>query len=408
MRGSVVVVGQGYVGLPLALEAAKAGWKVTGLDVSEERVSLLNQGISHIEDVPSEELLQALRESKYSASTDASMTSSAEIVIICVPTPLDGDQVPDLIYIKSAINLIASHLNPETLLISESTSYPGTIREFIKPLIESIRPDKGSRIKYASAPERVDPINSKWNLKNTPRLIAGLTQEASQLAYDFYSSFCEKVIEVSSLEVAESAKLLENTFRQVNIALINQLVPFFRKLGIDTREVVEAAGSKPYGYMKFFPGAGVGGHCIPVDPLYLLWKSRKMGIDVPFIESADRVNREMAQFVVRRLIEIADLKSGDSVLILGVAYKSGISDTRETPAEEVIDQLNSMGIEAFWSDPLVREFMHGTKWEPSIPVNAAIIVTAQPGLDLGRITSLKIPVLDCTGTYTGGKGVKQL
>jgi len=405
---SVVVLGQGYVGLPLAVAAANAGWKVFGLEISESLVDRLNSGVSHVEDVSHLDLKRAISNHNYVATVEPEIAHSCSLVIICVPTPLDGDSDPDLSFVESAVKLVAGHLHPDALLISESTSYPGTVRDLIKPLVESIRSDKGIGVKYASAPERVDPMNAKWDMKITPRLVAGLTDEATELAHEFYSSFCDTVIKVSSPEVAESAKLLENTFRQVNIALINQLVPFCRTLGIDVREVVEAAGSKPYGFMKFYPGAGVGGHCIPIDPLYLLWRSRQLGIDLPFVESADKTNRDMPKYVANRLIELAGLKSGDKALVLGVAYKAGISDVRETPAHDVASHLLSQGVEVYWSDPLVSEFDSAKKWDASIPVKGAIVVTAQPGLEVESITGSGVPVLDCTGAYKGIKGVSQL
>jgi len=405
---SVVVLGQGYVGLPLAVAAANAGWKVFGLEISESLVDRLNSGVSHVEDVSHLDLKRAISNHNYVATVEPEIAHSCSLVIICVPTPLDGDSDPDLSFVESAVKLVAGHLHPDALLISESTSYPGTVRDLIKPLVESIRSDKGIGVKYASAPERVDPMNAKWDMKITPRLVAGLTDEATELAHEFYSSFCDTVIKVSSPEVAESAKLLENTFRQVNIALINQLVPFCRTLGIDVREVVEAAGSKPYGFMKFYPGAGVGGHCIPIDPLYLLWRSRQLGIDLPFVESADKTNRDMPKYVANRLIELAGLKSGDKALVLGVAYKAGISDVRETPAHDVASHLLSQGVEVYWSDPLVLEFDSVKKWDASIPVKGAIVVTAQPGLEVESITGSGVPVLDCTGAYKGIKGVSQL
>ena len=405
---SVVIVGQGYVGLPLAIEAARAGLNVVGLDVSSSRVSQLNEGISHIEDVKDEVLRSVIASSNYRASMQGSDASGAGVVVICVPTPLNGKGDPDLSFVESAVRMVATHLRPDALLVSESTSYPGTVRELIKPLVERLRDDKGVGIKYASAPERVDPMNSKWDMKSTPRLVAGLTDEATALAYEFYSSFCDTVIKVSSPEVAESAKLLENTFRQVNIALMNQLVPFFRSLGIDVREVIEAAGSKPYGYMKFFPGAGVGGHCIPIDPHYLLWRSRQLGIDLPFVESAHKTNHEMPKYVANRLIKLASLKSGDKALMMGVAYKAGISDVRESPANDVANHLISQSIKVFWSDPLVNDFEVGKKWDSSVAINGAIVVTAQPGLEVESVANAGVPVLDCTGAYKGIQGVSQL
>lgn len=406
--GSVLIVGQGYVGLPLAMAASKSGWHVTGLDVSASRVRQLNQGVSHIEDVSNEELRAAIDESRYVASSDASLASVADVVVVCVPTPLNEDSNPDLSFVESAVRMVAPYLRHDALLISESTSYPGTVRDLIKPLVESTRSDRGIGIRYASAPERVDPMNSSWTMQSTPRLVAGLTEEATEIAHEFYSSFCSTVIKVSSPEVAESAKLLENTFRQVNIALMNQLVPFCRSLGIDIREVVEAAGSKPYGFMKFYPGAGVGGHCIPIDPLYLLWRSRQLGIDLPFVESADKTNREMPEYVSKRLIDLVGLKRGEKALIMGVAYKVGISDVRESPAHYVAKYLVEAGIDVYWSDPLVNEFEGAKEWNPSIFVNGAIVVTAQPGLGVELVVASGTPVLDCTGTYKGVNGVAQL
>lgn len=406
--GTVAIVGQGYVGLPLAVAAASAGWKVIGIDSSPQRVKNLNSGISHIEDVAHEELKKLIANGTYQASIDGGSVSPAEVVAICVPTPLGEDNEPDISFVDSAVRLIAPHLKSDALLVSESTSYPGTVRDLVKPLVESLRGDQGKNIKFASAPERVDPLNSNWNMKSTPRLVSGLTDEGTDLAYEFYSSFCDSVIKVSSPEVAEAAKLFENTFRQVNIALMNQLVPFCRSLGIDIREVVEAAGSKPYGYMKFFPGAGVGGHCIPIDPLYLLWKSRQQGVDLPFVVSADETNRKMPKYVAQRLIDLAGLVPGKKALLLGVAYKAGISDVRESPARDVAEFLLSKGVDVLWHDPLVDEFSLGRAWDKSERVDGAIVITAQPGMDIATVADGKVPILDCTGTYKSIGGVSQL
>ncbi len=403
----MAIVGQGYVGLPLSMAAAKAGWLVTGVDASPEVVSGLRRGVSHIEDVPDDLLLENLKSGFYAVSTDASVVKDSEICILAVPTPLKPDRQPNLEYLEKAIRDIAKFLPSNGLLVSESTSFPGTLKEFILPLVRDLRIDEAKHMRFAAAPERVDPKNRDWTMHNTPRLIAGIDAPSTQKAHEFYSSFCDSVTVVSSPEVAEMSKLLENTFRQVNIALINQLAILCEKLGIDVREVVEAAGTKPYGFMKFYPGAGVGGHCIPVDPLYLKWKASKIGFDMTFISEADKVNNEMPHYVTERFANIAKLRKKSKVAILGVAYKSGISDIRETPAEAVALELQNLGCEVFWHDPMVDSFMN---LPPLIDfqIDGAIIVTNQDGLPIEHLVKLGIPVFDCTGTYKDLEGVLSL
>jgi len=405
--GRVSIVGQGYVGLPLAMAAVKAGWDVTGIDVSVKNVESLNAGKSHIEDVSDSELAEAISQGLYRASNKGSAAESSDVCVICVPTPLNSDGLPDLSFLESAVNQVAEHLKPDALLVSESTSYPGTVRELVMPLVASFREDGGKKMSFASAPERVDPRNTNWNMFNTPRLVSGIDDISTKRALDFYSSICETVIPVSKPEVAEMAKLLENTFRQVNIALVNQLVPFCKELGIDVREVVEAAGSKPYGYMKFFPGAGVGGHCIPIDPLYLLWKARQVGHELPFVAKADEVNGNMPKYVVERVVEMTSPDFGANIAILGVAYKSGISDVRESPAEHVAQALVSKGLKPVWVDPLVENF-HGFEKHNGHKVSGAIVVTAQEGLPVRELAESGVPILDCTGVFKGIAGVEQL
>jgi UDP-N-acetyl-D-glucosamine dehydrogenase len=404
---SVTIIGQGYVGLPLAMAACRAGWSVTGIDVSKTIVHSLSSGISHVEDVSNQELLEFLDKGSYTASTSLETASESEVYVICVPTPLDENGFPDLSNLESAVRLIANHIPKNALLLSESTSYPGTIREFISPLVASLRSDKGIGISYASAPERVDPGNEKWKIGNTPRLVSGLNQASTLRALDFYRSICESVIEVSKPEVAEMAKLLENTFRQVNIALVNQLVPLCRSLEIDIREVVEAAGTKPFGYMKFLPGAGVGGHCIPIDPSYLLWKARQLGVNLSIIEEAEAINDTMPEYVCSRLLDLAKPALGTSIAILGVAYKSGISDIRESPAEDVARSLQSQGFKVLWSDPLVKSF-HDFQVLADQKLAGAIVVTAQEGLAVAELAESGVPILDCTGAFKAVKGVEQL
>jgi UDP-N-acetyl-D-glucosamine dehydrogenase len=403
----VTIVGQGYVGLPLAMAAVAVGYKVTGIDVSNVIVQNLNQGKSHVEDVSDEVLQRALDLGLYRSSTSGHFASESDVCVICVPTPLDKSGLPDLTYVESAVRLVGSHLPSDALLISESTSYPGTVRDFVMPLVQSLRSDKASKMAFASAPERVDPRNDKWDMKNTPRLVSGIDSVSTSRAMNFYSSICDTVIEVSKPEVAEMAKLLENTFRQVNIALVNQLVPFCKEIGIDVREVVEAAGSKPYGYMKFFPGAGVGGHCIPIDPLYLLWKAREVGIELPFVAKADEINGGMPGYVASRLLETAKPPQGEVIAILGVAYKAGISDVRESPAEHVATALESRGYQVVWIDPFVEKF-HGFTKYLNQRLSGAIVVTAQPNLPVAQLAEAGVPILDCTGAFKGIQGVEQL
>lgn len=403
----VSIVGQGYVGLPLAMAAMRSGWHVTGIDVSLRIVDGLNSGISHVEDVTNEELQKAINAGLYKATNNGGVAADSEICIICVPTPLDAKGLPDLSYLDSAVQLVANHLPDNALLVSESTSYPGTVRDFVAPLVASLRSDGAKGMSFASAPERVDPRNEKWQMENTPRLVSGIDSVSTERALAFYRSICETVIEVSKPEVAEMAKLLENTFRQVNIALVNQLVPFCNEIGIDIREVVEAAGSKPYGYMKFFPGAGVGGHCIPIDPLYLLWKARQVGVELPFVAKADEVNGGMPEYVVSRLLELTGAASGSSLAILGVAYKAGISDVRESPAEHVARAIQSKGFKPVWMDPLVSKFHEFEEFRDH-QIGGAIVVTAQPGLPVAEFAEKGIPILDCTGAFKGISGVDQL
>jgi UDP-N-acetyl-D-glucosamine dehydrogenase len=410
MAERVVVVGQGYVGLPLALAAASAGFEVVGIDIDHGRVNALNLGISHIEDVSNKEISKLNSLGRYRATEDFSEVSSASIVILAVPTPLDAKRAPDLSSLISAVRSVAIHLQPGSLLISESTSYPGTTRELLLPIVEEILGDKAANIDIACAPERVDPGNKEFDHRNTPRIVAGLTQSATTRAADFYRSFTESVIEVTSPEVAEAAKLLENTFRQVNIALVNEIAIISNKLGIDVREVIEAAATKPYGFMKFLPGAGVGGHCIPVDPSYLSWRAKSVGARARFIDLANEVNLEMPKYVVGRLVERikASGRESGTVTILGVGYKSGVADVRETPATGVADALELAGFTVRWVDPLVAHW-RGSKPNPSLDdVVGVIVVTAQPGLMLDSYLALQVPVLDCTGAFRQTLGVEQL
>jgi UDP-N-acetyl-D-glucosamine dehydrogenase len=396
----VAIIGQGYVGLPLAMAAIKAGWNVIGIENSPAKYAGIAAGMSPVEDVPSSDIQAVLASGKYRISNSVVDVKDASIVTICVPTPLDGDRAPDLSILERAVLDIAPHLSTGTLVINESTSFPGTLREFIAPRIMENRKDESIEIHLAVAPERVNPGDLKWHQKNTPRLVGGIDEESTRLAVEFYSSLCDEVVEVSAPEVAETAKLLENTFRLVNIALVNQLTQLCAEQAIDVHEVIDAASTKPYGFMRFTPSVGVGGHCIPVDPMYLSWWAQRNGTSASIIDRSDEINVGMPLYVSRRVRELVDPNSASKrVLILGVAYKPGVKDVRETPATSLRDDLISHGYEVGWIDPLVAD------WDGLSPVDltwecdVAVVATAQPGLPVAHISSRGIPILDCTGVF---------
>ena len=397
---TVAIIGQGYVGLPLAMAALRAGWKVIGIENSPSKFEGILAGISPVEDVPSVDVMRSLDSGDYTISNSASAVKNAAIVVICVPTPLDTNRSPDLTILEQAVMDIAPHLSSGTLVINESTSYPGTLRDFIAPLISKNKSNQDVQVHLAVAPERVNPGDTKWHQKNTPRLVGGLDQESTHLAGNFYSSICDEVVQVSSPEVAETAKLLENTFRLVNIALVNQLTQLCADQDINVHEVIDAASTKPYGFMRFTPSVGVGGHFIPVDPMYLSWWAERNGNRASIIEHSDEINVGMPIYVSQRVRDLIDHDSASKrVLIMGVAYKPGVKDVRETPATSLRDDLISNGYEVGWIDPLVAD------WEGSLPVDiswecdVAVVATAQPGLPVEHISLRGIPILDCTGMF---------
>jgi UDP-N-acetyl-D-glucosamine dehydrogenase len=395
----VTIIGQGYVGLTISAFAAKHH-QVVGFDLNSLIVAQLNKGISHIEGVASEDIKQAIYAGNYKATTDAGEIAGSEIVVIAVPTPLDGDRKPDLTYIDSACKVIAGNLTGPALIINESTSFPGTIRNYIKPAIERYSKQKLEH-QYAISPERVDPGRGDYNQKNTPRLYAGLTPEATKRTREFYSTFCDNLVEVSSPEVAEAAKLFENTFRQVNIALVNELAQISHALGIDVRETLDAAGTKPYGFMKFQPSAGVGGHCIPVDPSYLADVAEKAGVTATFIQRANEVNLEMPKYIAGRVAKDngGSLK-GKKVLVVGVAYKPNVADTRETPAELLIDAFEELGADVSWSDPVVGSW-HGKESAGLNGAEIAVVVTKHDVVSAEDILKSAPYVFDTTGKVKG-------
>ena len=405
----LAIIGQGYVGLPLAMAAVDAGWTVIGIDNFKSKVAQINSGKSPVEDISDIQLQNALASGVYRASSDFASAAKASVITICVPTPLDDKREPDLSLLQSAATAIAPFVSNETLVVSESTSYPGTLRNIIIPTVDSLKPKDSFKVYFASAPERVNPGDLVWNQKNTPRLIGSVDAASQVKALAFYESICDVVVSVSSPEVAEAAKLLENTFRLVNIALINEFTQLCASGGINVHEVIDAASSKPYGFMPFRPGVGVGGHCIPVDPLYLTWWARQIGGRAKFVETADSINHAMPKYVAQRALELVDSSiTKPRVLILGVAYKAGVSDVRETPMSELRNCLIDLGAEVAWHDPLVPV------WENSKPVglswecDVAILATKQPGMEVEKLIKRGIQALDCTNSIKNVAGVTPL
>lgn len=395
----VSIIGQGYVGLTISLFAADHH-VVIGFDKNQRVIDALNQGKSHIEGVESSDLARLVTSGRYKATTDASEIAGSDVVVIAVPTPLTKDRKPDLAFVEAACQTIGENLKSPALIINESTSFPGTVRNLIKPEIEKY---SGSDLQhlYAVSPERVDPGRVDWNQKNTPRLYAGLTPEASVAVRNFYSTFCDNLVEVSSPEVAESAKLFENTFRQVNIALVNEFAQIAHALGISVYETLDAAATKPYGFMKFMPSAGVGGHCIPVDPSYLAHTAAGLGVPATFIERANEVNLKMAKYVVDRVkTDNGGSLQGKKVQIVGVAYKPNVADIRETPAEPVIEELKQAGASVTWSDDLVSSWMGQTS-TPLGGADIAIVVTLHAITNPQAVLASAPYVFDTTGKVKG-------
>jgi UDP-N-acetyl-D-glucosamine dehydrogenase len=405
----LAIIGQGYVGLPLAMAAVDAGWSVIGIEKSASRVDQLNSGLSPVEDISDTRLAKAIAAKKFIASNNPADVSDASVVTICVPTPLDDSRNPDLKILESATKDVSPYLSNGTLLVSESTSYPGTLRDVIIPIVNGLKSSETKTLYFASAPERVNPGDPVWDQKNTPRLVGGIDEESQKRALDFYNSICDSVVPTSTPEIAEAAKILENTFRLVNIAMINEFTQLCSAQGINVHEVINAAATKPYGFMPFRPGVGIGGHCIPVDPLYLTWWARKGGQVASLVERSDEIANQMPIYVAERALALTKGSAGTpKVLIMGVAYKPGVGDVRETPASALRSALVARGAEVAWVDPLVP------LWEGTKPVteawdcDVAIVATNQPGLIVKSLLTKGIPVLDCTNNYGEQAGVELL
>ncbi|MBI3636560.1 MAG: nucleotide sugar dehydrogenase [Candidatus Rokubacteria bacterium] len=386
------VIGMGYVGLPQAMTMAEAGFTVTGIDVDAKKVSALQAGRSYIEDVPATQLRRMRRSGHFSASTDFAGLAAADVITICVPTPLSKTKDPDVSYIRTATAAVAKHLRRGQLVILESTTYPGTTEEIVRPALEATGLRAGRDFFLAFSPERIDPGNVRFSVHNTPKIVGGLTPRCTKLAATFYGQFVEKVVPVSSPQAAEMAKLLENTFRNINIALVNELAMMCDVLGVDVYEVIDAAASKPFGFMPFYPGPGLGGHCIPVDPEYLAWKLKGHDFTARFIALAGEINTHMPQVVSAKVAEALNATGksvkGAKVLVLGVAYKRDVADTRESPALTVISTLKGRGAKVSYHDPHV----------PTVTVGGTALASA-------RLTPAMIASQDCVVILTDHKAL---
>jgi UDP-N-acetyl-D-glucosamine dehydrogenase len=413
MRADLAIVGAGYVGMPLARAFGQGGKNVVLVDVQNEVVDSINRGESHIGDVPSAALKALIADSRLNATTDYRVVADVEAILIALPTPLSSQREPDLSIVKAAAGEIASQLRRGQLVVLESTTYPGTTRECIKPILERSGLKAGHDFHLAFSPERVDPGRADWTTQNTPKLVGGLTPACTERAAELYRSAVETVIPVSSPETAEMTKLLENIFRAVNIALVNELAQLCERMDIDVWEVVEAAETKPFGFMSFKPGPGLGGHCIPIDPFYLTWKAREYDFYTEFIELAGKVNANMPYFC-RSLISQAlnhyaqKSLNGSRILVLGVSYKADIDDVRETPAEKIIHLLRRAGAEVSYHDPHVEEFdgLRSVAYSPET-YDCVVIVTAHSAIDYDELierAQLVVDLRNATGKNGTGNG----
>ena len=398
MDKTVGVIGLGYVGLPLALTAVESGWNVVGFDKNAQLIKNLISGQSHIDDVSDSRLAESMSQGRFRPVDNVEALFDVDICIICVPTPITTDHKPDLSFVESAARLISTILKPTCVVVNESTSYPGTLRSVIQGEIRTARGDLGDVAGYVAAPERVDPKNVEYNHSNTPRVLGGDDVDQVSRVADFYRSMGPEVTLVSSPEAAEFSKLIENAFRLVNISFVNELTPYASALGVDLIEVINAAATKPFGFMKFTPGPGVGGHCIPVDPHYLLDSAKSMDVQLPVLNSAVEVNLAVPEKVIDRINRILGKSSKSRVLLVGVAYKDGISDTRETPALPIAEGLIQEGFKVYWSDNAVTSWETAEKYSGQ-DIDLAIALTSSTNSQLIEIPN-KVRILDCTGRHT--------
>ena len=414
------VIGLGYVGLPLAVVFAEAGVPVVGLDVVDEKVAAINRGISHIEDVPSERLAPLTESGMLRASTDLDELPALEAIVICLPTPLDEHREPDLGAVLGATRDIAPRLQRGQLVVLESTTYPGTTREELAPILEEYGLTAGEDFHLAFSPERVDPGREDWTTRSTPKVVGGLTPACTAKALEVYGQAFDTLVPVSTPEVAEMTKILENVFRSVNIALVNETALLCDRMGVDVWEVIDAAATKPFGYMPFRPGPGLGGHCIPIDPFYLTWKAREYDFHTEFIELAGKINSQMPYFCVAKLARALNdhekALKGAKVLVIGVAYKADVNDMRESPALKVISLLFDRGADVSYHDPHVPQLEPGHGFDRTMAgveltdealagADAVVVVTAHSGIDWQRVADRSQLVVDFRNAVPRGENV---
>ena len=412
-EAEVAVIGLGYVGLPLALAFARAGFRVTGIDVDADRVEQIGLGRSHVEDVPDEEVQREVLAGRFTATTSYAETGRADCVHICVPTPLTKTKEPDVSFIVAAVEGVRSHLRSGQLIVLGSTTYPGTTHELYRVMLEEGGLEAGRDFCLAFAPERIDPGNQEFALHEVPKVVGGETELCTRLAARLFESVFERVVPVSSSQTAEMVKLLENTFRMINIGLANEVAMICDRLGLDVWEVIEAAATKPYGFMKFLPGPGLGGHCIPVDPNYLAWKLRSLDFNARFIELASEINSAMPAWVVERAVRLLNQDrlavNGSRILLLGLAYKGNVSDTRESPALDILVRLHELGGRVDYHDPWVPEaWIDGRAYKSVALTDEALrgsqlvlITTLHNDVDYERVVDLAPRVLDTRNATQG-------
>ena len=417
-RARVAVIGLGYVGLPLAVEFGKAGFEVAGIDIDAARVAALKKGRSHVQDVATADVKALVGSGRLRPTTDFGVLRRADTVNICVPTPLSKQRDPDVSYILAAANEVARHVHKGMLVVLESTTYPGTTEELILPLLQASGMKVGRDFFLAFSPERVDPGNAKFTTRNIPKVVGGVTPVCTELACRLYAQRLDRVVPVSSTQVAEMVKLLENTFRSVNIGLVNELALMCARLKIDVWEVIEAAATKPFGFMPFFPGPGLGGHCIPIDPFYLSWKARSTGFEARFIELAGHVNGQMPDHAVDLVAESLNRRGravkGARVLVLGVAYKGGIDDTRESPSLDIMTTLEQRGAHVEYSDPFVPKLDFAGGVLRSVPLTPArlrrfdcvVIATAHRDFPYGDVVRYAKGIVDTRNALKGRRSSK--
>ncbi|MEI8056213.1 MAG: nucleotide sugar dehydrogenase [Actinomycetes bacterium] len=420
MPNNLVIIGQGYVGLPLARAATQVGLRVTGLDLSSRVVDGLNLGKSHVDDLSDDDIAEMLA-AGFSATTDESVLANADIAVICVPTPLNEGGSPDLTALRNATRMIADHLHPGMLVVLESTTYPGTTEDELRPALEATGLLAGDDFHLAFSPERIDPGNATYGIRNTPKVVGGVTPSCTSVASEFYEQFIDTVIRVKGAREAETAKLLENTYRHINIALVNEMARFCHELDIDLWDVIRAASTKPFGFQAFYPGPGVGGHCIPIDPNYLSYQVRaKLGYPFRFVELAQEINAGMPVYVARRIQDVLNEGSksvrGSKILLLGVTYKPNIADERESPARPLAEALISMGADVSFHDPHVESWKlpSGTLARVADLATAlegtdlAVLLQAHTAYDMKEISARAVSLFDTRGVVPAAANVSAL